>query len=180
MAAVAAAVGAGAGPEAAYRAACDEAARGGEPSIVAALARARASGRPKPSFSRNQGWVLVALQNAFHQLLHAPSLEEGVIDTVMAGGDTDTNAAIAGALLGAEHGREAVPARWRRAVLTCRPLREVGARQPRGEEFWPVDAMVMAEALLAVGRHAMKAFHDGASVRVPAPNPRPPTEALSM
>ena len=29
------------------------------------------------------GWILIALQNAFYQLLHAPSLEEGVVDTVM-------------------------------------------------------------------------------------------------
>ena len=69
----------------------------------------------------------------------------------MSGGDTDTNAAIAGALLGAVHGREAVPPRWRARVLTCRPLRELGASQPRAEEFWPVDALVLAEALLAIG-----------------------------
>lgn len=45
------------------------------------------------------------------QLLHAPSLEEGVVDTVMRGGDTDTNAAICGALIGAVHGRGAIPSR---------------------------------------------------------------------
>ena len=98
-----------------------------------------------------QGWVLIALQNAFYQLLHAATLEKGVVATVMAGGDTDTNAAIAGALLGAAHGREAVPARWRRMVLTCRPLREAGARQPRPDAMWPVDAMTLAERLLVAG-----------------------------
>jgi ADP-ribosylglycohydrolase len=154
VAALAAAIGRGAGPEEAYRAASAEAARGGEPAVVEALAGAW-SGPPR-SYLKNQGWVLVALQNAFHQLLHAPSLEEGVIATVMAGGDTDTNGAIAGALLGAVHGRDAVPARWRRAVLTCRPLRELGARQPRPEEFWPVDAMVLAEALLALGARSAR------------------------
>jgi len=50
-------------------------------------------------FQTNQGWVLIALQNAFHQLVRAPSAEEGTIATVNAGGDTDTNGAIAGALL---------------------------------------------------------------------------------
>jgi dihydroxyacetone kinase-like predicted kinase len=39
------------------------------------------------------GWVLIAFQNALWQMLHAPSFEEGVVDTVMQGGDTDTNAA---------------------------------------------------------------------------------------
>lgn len=58
-------------------------------------------------YVQHQGWVLVAFQNAVWQLLHAPSLEEGVVDTVMRGGDTDTNAAICGALLGAVYGREA-------------------------------------------------------------------------
>jgi hypothetical protein len=149
VAALAAAIGRGAGPEEAYRAASAEASRGGEPAVVEALAGAWSG--PPPSYTKNQGWVLVALQNAFHQLLHAPSLEEGVIATVMAGGDTDTNGAIAGALLGAVHGRDAVPRRWRRMVLTCRPLRELGARQPRPEEVWPVDALVLAEALLALG-----------------------------
>jgi ADP-ribosylglycohydrolase len=57
------------------------------------------------------GWVLIALQNAFWQLLHAATLEEGVIDTISRGGDTDTTAAIAGALLGAVHGRQAIPPR---------------------------------------------------------------------
>lgn len=40
-------------------------------------------------FVRKQGWVLIALQNAFYQLLHARSLEEGIIASVRAGGDTD-------------------------------------------------------------------------------------------
>jgi ADP-ribosylglycohydrolase/fructose-1,6-bisphosphatase/inositol monophosphatase family enzyme len=97
----------------------------------------------------NQGWVLVALQNAFFQLLHAPSLEDGVVRTVMAGGDTDTNAAIAGALLGAALGRAAVPARWRDAVLSCRPLAGLpGVSRPRPRAFWPVDALELAERLL--------------------------------
>jgi hypothetical protein len=101
------------------------------------------------------GFVLIALQNAFYQLLHAPSLEEGLSDTVLAGGDTDTNAAIAGALLGAAHGRDAVPWRWQRAILSCRPLLAhavTAGRHPRPMEFWPVDALELAEALLLAGR----------------------------
>ncbi len=92
----------------------------------------------------------VALQNAFHELLHAPSLEEGVVATVRRGGDTDTNAAIAGALLGAVHGREAVPAQWRAMVLSCRPV-PPRAREPRPRAYWPVDALEIAERLLLSG-----------------------------
>lgn len=148
VAALAAGIG-GAGPVDAWKAAREEALRGGEELVIEALDAAKE--RPPESFSRSQGWVRTALWNAFYRLLHASSLEEGVTATVTAGGDTDTNGAIAGALLGAVHGRDAVPARWRSAVLTCRPMQQVGARQARPKELWPVDAMAMAEVLLAIG-----------------------------
>lgn len=151
-AAIAAAVAGGGGPPAAHSAALAEAARSGvDPAVTEAL-RAAADG-PPDDFESQMGWVLIALRNAFFRLLHAPTLEQGVIDTVMAGGDTDTNAAIAGALLGAVHGRDAVPARWRLALQTCRPLRELGAVHPRPPEFWPTDALELAEGLLVAGRH---------------------------
>jgi ADP-ribosyl-[dinitrogen reductase] hydrolase len=111
-----------------------------------------ASTRPPADYVHQQGWVLIAFQNALWQLLHAPSLEEGVVDSVMRGGDTDTNAAIAGALLGAVHGLEAIPAQWRDKVLNCRP--EAGmphVRHPRPECFWPVDALHIAQCLVAGG-----------------------------
>ena len=96
------------------------------------------------------GWVLIALQNAFYELLHAPTLEEGVVATVRRGGDADTNGAIAGALLGAVHGRTAIPAQWRNMVLSCRahPLR---ARHPRPMAYWPADVLDLAECLLIAG-----------------------------
>ena len=62
-------------------------------------AAAAASGAPACD-AGSQGFVLIALQNAFFELLHAPDLQTGVVNTVRRGGDTDTNAAIAGALLG--------------------------------------------------------------------------------
>ncbi|HEY5635368.1 MAG TPA: inositol monophosphatase family protein [Burkholderiales bacterium] len=112
---------------------------------------AGAAGEPPADFQRHQGWVCVALQNAFYRLLHSPSLEVGLIDTVGAGGDTDTNAAIAGALLGAAHGRAAFPLRWVLPVLACRALAEAGAKKPRPEAYWPDDALELAEALLRAG-----------------------------
>lgn len=102
-------------------------------------------------FQRQMGWVLIAFQNAFHWLLSGASLEEAVIATVGKGGDTDTNAAICGALLGAAQGREAVPLRWRNAVLTCRPVKETRTRHLRPATYWPDDALALAEALLAAG-----------------------------
>lgn len=149
VAAIAFAVQTGNGPETTYAAGLAEARRGGNAEEVATIERARHE--LPSSFTHHEGWVLVALQNAFYRLLNAATFEEGLIGTVMAGGDTDTNGAIAGALLGAVHGREGVPRRYREQVLTCRPLREIGALQPRPREFWPVDAMVLAEALLLAG-----------------------------
>lgn len=122
---------------------------GDSPTVTKALRDAR--NRPPP-FEPNIGHVIIALQNAFYQALHATTLEEGVVATVMGGGDTDTNAAIAGALLGALHGGRAIPAQWRQAVLTCRPLSGIAEIQcPRPRPFWPVDALRLAEQLV----HAM-------------------------
>ena len=115
--------------------------------VMAAITDAASS--PPPDFMYQMGWVLLAFQNALWQIVHAPSLEEGVVNSIMQGGDTDTNAAIAGAMLGAVHGMEAIPERWRGAVLSCRP--EAGddrALQPRPSCYWPCDAVELAVNLL--------------------------------
>ena len=71
----------------------------------------------------------------------------------------DANAAIcagaaAGARFGAQHGRAALPTRAVERVLTCRPLAGApGVVTPRPRACWPVDALVLAERLLDVGRH---------------------------
>lgn len=43
---------------------------------------------------------------------HEPMLERGLVWLASAGGDADTNAAVAGGLMGARDGERAVPARW--------------------------------------------------------------------
>ncbi len=147
VAALATAIRAGCAPDAVHAAAVAEVERNNGPAeLREALSAARTT--PPADYFTNQGFVLIALQNAFYQLLHAPSLEEGVVATIAKGGDTDTNAAIAGALLGAVHGREAIPRTWRSAVLSCRPLVEYKAKRCRPAEFWPVDALEIAERLL--------------------------------
>jgi ADP-ribosylglycohydrolase len=119
-----------------------------EPSLRGALLQAALA--PPQNYIRHQGWVLIAFQNAIWQMLHAPNLEEGVVDSVMHGGDTDTNAAICGALLGAIHGESAIPAQWKEKVLNCRPERGKPAiNRPRPEVFWPVDALDLAARLVS-------------------------------
>ena len=143
--AIAHAVAHGDGPEAAHAAAVTWArAAPAEAAVTAALERAAST--PPVCDEGHVGWVLVALQNAFYELLHARGVEEGVVDSVRRGGDTDTNAAIAGALLGAVHGRDGIPLQWRRRVLSCRPLAS-HSRHPRPAEFWPVDVLELAELL---------------------------------
>ena len=107
-----------------------------------------ARGEAVRDFTRAQGRVLIALQNAFFHLLRAEDFEQALVATVKSGGDTDTNAAIAGALLGAAAGIEAIPQRWVMPVLACRPLAEAGAARPRPMDYWPDDLLEIAEALL--------------------------------
>jgi hypothetical protein len=47
-----------------------------------------------------------------------------------------------------------VPRRWVDALRSCRPLRGTGTAHPRAVEFWPVDALELAEALLWAGTNA--------------------------
>lgn len=79
--------------------------------------------KPPADFTQQQGWVMIALGNAIYQLANATSYEQGITDTIKRGGDTDTNAAIAGALLGAKFGINGIPFEWVNAVRTCNPDR---------------------------------------------------------
>ena len=76
---------------------------------------------PAPSSDclHQRGWVLASLRNALWQLLYAPNLEEGVVGTVMCGKKRALDAAVAGALLGAVNGTDAIPAQWIEKLLSC-------------------------------------------------------------
>ena len=58
------------------------------------------------------GYVVNALAIAFWAVQTTETLEDALVAAVMIGDDTDTNAAVAGALAGALHGVDAIPARW--------------------------------------------------------------------
>ncbi|MDN3351265.1 ADP-ribosylglycohydrolase family protein [Actinomadura sp. DC4] len=74
-----------------------------------------AEAAPPDRFSPN-GFVVPALQAAWSAIRRTSTLPDGLVAAVRAGDDTDTVAAIAGALLGARHGASAVPPEWRAAV----------------------------------------------------------------
>ena len=115
--------------------------------VAAVLALAEEGGEPEDYWS-DMGWVLIALQNAFCRLRRGENVEAALVATVGKGGDTDTNDAIVGALLGAADGLRAMPHRWVVPVLACRPHHALGAKRPRPMRYWPDDLAALAEALL--------------------------------
>lgn len=138
-------------PRALFASAQDYAARIDAHPLVRGALRDAEEGPPR-DFLDKQGWVRIALQNAFHVLLHSASFEEALVETVGRGGDSDSNAVIAGALLGAVHGVHAVPARWRACVDRCEPDEdEDGVKRPRPSWLWPTGAEGLALSLLASG-----------------------------
>jgi ADP-ribosyl-[dinitrogen reductase] hydrolase len=63
------------------------------------------------------GYVVHCVEIAFWFVTHDWTLEEALIYLAQAGGDTDTNAAVAGALLGARYGETALPPRWMEQLI---------------------------------------------------------------
>lgn len=61
---------------------------------------------------RTSGYVLQSLSVGIGALTDPRSFESVIVDVVSLGGDTDTNGAIAGGLLGARDGIESIPKRW--------------------------------------------------------------------
>lgn len=72
----------------------------------------------------DMGYTLKAMQVALWCARRAVDFEEALVAVVNAGGDTDTNGAVAGAVLGARFGLGAIPQRWRDRVATLRADRE--------------------------------------------------------
>lgn len=115
-------------------------ARAHAPEVVDTLEDA-AEGLPVSDDEHNQGWVRIALQHAFFHLKHATDFEAALVQTVVKGGDADTNGCIVGALLGATLGAEAIPPRWRKTVAACRPARPT--------RYGCADLDALTDALLA-------------------------------
>jgi ADP-ribosyl-[dinitrogen reductase] hydrolase len=61
---------------------------------------------------KSGGFVLDTMSAAFWSFLTTSTLEDAIVEAVALGLDTDTTAAVAGAIAGAHHGVEAIPDRW--------------------------------------------------------------------
>ncbi len=95
--------------------------------IPSAILEAIATGDPAPGGNewllRDHGLIghtLLAMQFGLWAAVTPLSLEDALIASVGAGGDTDTNAAVAGAVLGARYGASSIAQRW----LDCIPQRQ--------------------------------------------------------
>ena len=66
------------------------------------------------------GHTLLCMQAGLWAMTTGLDLEQALVKVVSAGGDTDTNGAVAGAVLGARYGANAIPPRW----LDCIPQRQ--------------------------------------------------------
>lgn len=120
-------------------------------------------------------WAVGALQAAWSAIASAPlaggeydcnQLVETLWSAIRIGGDTDTVAAIAGALLGARWGMSAIPAEWRRLLhgwpgLRGRKLEELAFLAARkgepGKYGWPcvdhIDYVPLEYGKPALARH---------------------------
>lgn len=106
---------------------------GGDGPVVQAVRRARevsvadmaARGPPGDMKGQCSGYVLETLTVAVAAVLDTRTLEDVLVDVVRIGRDTDTNAAVAGGLLGARDGEEAVPQRWKETLQFGKEFREM-------------------------------------------------------
>ena len=110
--------------------------KGAEPSVSELVAAATADGAPTEvgewaarvgpdvdALALDEGHIghtLLCMQAGLWALTTSLDLETALVKIVSAGGDTDTNGAVAGAVLGARYGATAIPPRW----LDCIPQRE--------------------------------------------------------
>jgi ADP-ribosyl-[dinitrogen reductase] hydrolase len=78
------------------------------------------------------GSVVHCVEIAFWCAVHRPSLEEALIFLAEAGGDTDTNGAVAGALLGARDGEAGIPPRWLDQLGAAKGVSALAERLVRG------------------------------------------------
>ena len=81
---------------------------------------------------KGAGYVLESLTIAVAALMDPRSLEDVIVDVVRIGKDTDSNAAIAGGLLGARDGEKAVPERWREKLQFAKEFRDIVDEMTRG------------------------------------------------
>jgi len=96
------------------------------PELVAAVRRVPLEKREAlPIVGESAGYVVHCVEIALWCAYHEHKLERGLIWLANAGGDTDSNAAVAGALMGARDGEAAIPQRWLNEIVGIDRVRQL-------------------------------------------------------
>jgi len=96
-------------------------------------------------YSPRIGFVKIAFVHAFRHMIAGTAYVDALRETLLGGGDTDTNACIVGGLVGAAHGVQAVPETMRTALLTSSHDR---GSNPRPDFLHPRDVPDLVARLL--------------------------------
>lgn len=94
----------------------------------------RLNGKEIVPDQQHQGYFVIALQAALHELQISDSFEESLVRIISIGGDTDTNACIAAVLLGTKLGVDSIPQDWIRDVLNAPIDRDFPFMKPLKEK----------------------------------------------
>lgn len=70
------------------------------------------------------GYTLKAMGCGMWAICYAESYEDGILQIIHEGGDADTNASVAGALLGAKFGYSSIPDKWVKGLVKKRVLEQ--------------------------------------------------------
>ena len=103
-----------------------------------------AAGQGVP-FHPLDGFVKIAFIHAFRHLAVGTPYDQAIYQTLLGGGDTDTNACIVGGLVGGLHGAAGIPAPWQEAVLSC----DCSLGQQRPEWLGPGQLPALIDQLVA-------------------------------
>ncbi|MDJ0844505.1 ADP-ribosylglycohydrolase family protein [Crocosphaera sp.] len=92
------------------------------------------------------GFIKIAFTHAFRHLWLGTNYVDAIAETLLGGGDTDTNACIVGGLIGAVYGAEGIPAMMQQPVLNCHTASGI----PRPLFLHPNQIPDLVEGLIAV------------------------------
>jgi ADP-ribosyl-[dinitrogen reductase] hydrolase len=91
-----------------------------------------------PAATPQAGFVRYGFTYAFHFLYHGFGFKQAILETLVMGGDTDTNACIVGGLLGAYHGLDGIPKGPLAKLIDCNTQK--GQSRPDAYTIGPVSS----------------------------------------
>ncbi len=84
---------------------------------------------------RSSGFVIDTLEAAFWCFMTTDNYRDAVLKAVNLGDDTDTTAAVTGALAGLTYGLDGIPQEWRDQLAAYDEVRRIAIKMPRWDYF---------------------------------------------